>query len=96
MSSATEVVGIIAEYNPLHQGHAAQINAVRKTFGEAPLVIALTGSFVQRGEPAVADPWTRAHWALRAGADLVVELPAVFALRSAEHFAAGECCTLSA
>ncbi len=89
MSSATEVVGIIAEYNPLHQGHVAQINAVRKAFGEAPLVIALTGSFVQRGEPAVADPWTRAHWALRAGADLVVELPAVFALRSAEHFAAG-------
>lgn len=89
MSSATEVVGIIAEYNPLHQGHVAQINAVRKAFGEAPLVIALTGSFVQRGEPAVADPWTRARWALRAGADLVVELPAVFALRSAEHFAAG-------
>lgn len=89
MSAATEVVGIIAEYNPLHQGHVAQIKAVREAFGEAPLVIALTGSFVQRGEPAVADPWTRARWALRAGADLVVELPAVFALRSAEHFAAG-------
>ena len=89
MSSATEVVGIIAEYNPLHQGHVAQIKAVRKAFSKAPIVIALTGSFVQRGEPAVADPWTRARWALRAGADLVVELPAVFALRSAEHFAAG-------
>ena len=89
MSAATEVVGIVAEYNPLHQGHVAQIKAVRKAFGDAPIVIALTGAFVQRGEPAVADPWTRARWALHAGADLVVELPAIFALRSAEHFAAG-------
>ena len=96
MSAATEVVGIVAEYNPLHQGHVAQIKAVRKAFGDAPIVIALTGAFVQRGEPAVADPWTRARWALHAGADLVVELPAIFALRSAEHFAAGDCCTRSA
>ena len=88
MSAATEVVGIVAEYNPLHQGHVAQIKAVRKAFGDAPIVIALTGAFVQRGEPAVADPWTRARWALHAGTDLVVELPAIFALRSAEHFAA--------
>ena len=65
MSAATEVVGIVAEYNPLHQGHVAQIKAVRKAFGDAPIVIALTGAFVQRGEPAVADPWTRARWALR-------------------------------
>ena len=81
MSAATEVVGIVAEYNPLHQGHVAQIKAVRKAFNDAPIVIALTGAFVQRGEPAVADPWTRARWALHAGADLVVELPAVFAQR---------------
>lgn len=82
-------IGIITEYNPFHLGHAAQLAAVRQRIPDAVIIVAMSGSFVQRGLPAVIDKWTRAAEAVHAGADLVVELPVLSVLRSAESFAAG-------
>lgn len=80
-------VGIICEYNPLHTGHKKQIDMLR---GEDSAVVCLmSGNFVQRGVPAIIDKSIRANAAIRCGADLVLELPAVYALSSAEGFAAG-------
>ena len=86
---------IICEYNPLHGGH---IYHIRRTLGEIKpdgLVCIMSGNFVQRGEPAVRDKFTRAGWAIRAGADAVLELPAVFACAPAENFALGAVSILS-
>lgn len=83
-----EIVGIIAEYNPFHNGHKAQLDEIRRRF-DAATVVCMSGSFTQRGEPAILDKWQRAAIATENGADLVVELPFVFAVRSAQDFAAG-------
>jgi predicted nucleotidyltransferase len=80
-------IGIIAEYNPFHNGHAYQIRKVRELTGAAHVVVAMSGDFVQRGAPALIDKYTRAHMALCGGADLVVELPVLWATASAEDFA---------
>ena len=81
------IAGIIAEYNPFHNGHAYHIQRVRKE-AEASYVIALiSGNFVQRGAPACADKYVRARMALECGADLVLELPVCAAISSAETFA---------
>lgn len=81
------IAGIIAEYNPFHNGHAYHIQRVRKE-AEASYIIALiSGNFVQRGAPACADKYVRARMALECGADLVLELPACAAISSAETFA---------
>lgn len=83
-------IAVIAEYNPFHNGHHYMLRTLRSRFGSsAPIVVVMSGSFVQRGEPALFDKWTRASWALDGGADCVVELPALYALSSAEGFAAG-------
>lgn len=83
-------VGIICEYNPLHLGHAAQMEKIRRLCGEdTAIVCVMSGNFVQRGEPAVLDKYTRAAAAVSCGADLVVELPVTAALSSAEGFARG-------
>lgn len=85
-----KTVGIICEYNPFHNGHAAQLRQVREAFGEDCAVVCLmSGSYVQRGEPAVFPKSLRAEAAVRCGADLVLELPLTAALSSAEGFAAG-------
>lgn len=84
-----KIAGIIAEYNPLHNGHAYHIRHVRQESGADYVVAVMSGSFVQRGEPAIADKWARAAWALEAGVDAVLELPTVFALSCAELFARG-------
>lgn len=85
-----EIVGIICEYNPLHLGHAGQIRHIRQILGEDTAVVCLmSGSFVQRGAPAVYPKSIRAAAALQAGADLVLELPVTYALSSAEGFAMG-------
>lgn len=81
-------VGIIAEYNPFHRGHEYQIRQARETLGADWVVAAVSGDFVQRGEPAVFDKYTRTAMALSCGADLVIELPSAFATGSAEDFAA--------
>ncbi|MBE8955171.1 MAG: nucleotidyltransferase family protein [Quinella sp. 2Q5] len=81
-------VGIIAEYNPFHAGHAHQLAAVKKFSGE-PIVAVMSGSFTQRGSPTILDKWTRARLAILGGVDLVLELPFVAAVRSAQDFARG-------
>ncbi len=85
-----KTVGIICEYNPLHLGHAKQISLIRQILGEdAAIVCLMSGNFVQRGAPAIFDKSLRAKAAIQTGADLVLELPTVYALSSAEGFAAG-------
>ena len=81
-------VGIIAEYNPFHAGHAYQIAEIKKICG-AEIVAVMSGSFTQRAEPTILDKWTRARLAVMGGVDLVLELPFVHAVRSAQDFARG-------
>lgn len=80
--------GIIAEYNPFHNGHAYQIRKAKELAGADYCVVVMSGDFVQRGAPAIYDKYTRARMALLGGADLVVEMPPIFAVSSAEDFAA--------
>lgn len=84
-----KIAGIIAEYNPFHNGHAWHIAETRRLTGCAYVVVCMDGHFTQRGEPAVLSKWDRAACALRCGADAVFELPALFAIRSADAFALG-------
>lgn len=88
-------VGVIAEYNPFHNGHAYHLSRAKALSGCAHAVVALSGSFVQRGEPAAFDKFQRARFALRHGADLVLELPTAFACASAERFARGSVAALA-
>lgn len=81
------VIGIIAEYNPFHNGHAYQIAHVRKNLHADYIVVATGGDYVQRGEPALLDKYTRARMALSSGADVVLELPVLWSTASAELFA---------
>lgn len=90
-----KVTGIIAEYNPFHNGHAWHLAKSRHLTGADYIVVAMSGDFVQRGTPAITDKFSRAEMALRAGADLVLELPAPCALGSAEYFATGAISLLS-
>ena len=85
-----KTIGIIAEYNPFHRGHEAQLRLLRERCGpDCALVIALGGCFTQRGEAAVFAKYARAEAAVRCGADLVLELPLPWAAASAEGFARG-------
>ena len=90
------VVGIIAEYNPLHNGHIYHMEEAKRQAEADFCIIAMSGNFVQRGEPACTDKFTRAEWAVMGGADLVVEIPTVYAVASAERFAEGAVKTLAA
>lgn len=83
------VAGIIAEYNPFHNGHEWHVAETRRLTGCEAVVAVMSGNFVQRGEPAMFDKWARAEMAARSGVDLVLELPAAFTVRSAQYFAAG-------
>ncbi|SCG87040.1 Protein of uncharacterised function (DUF795) [uncultured Clostridium sp.] len=84
-----KVTGIIAEYNPFHQGHAYHLSRARELTGADRVLVVMGGNFMQRGEPAIIDKYTRTEMALRNGADLVLELPAASATGSAEYFAEG-------
>lgn len=90
------VAGVICEYNPFHRGHARQFELIRQKLPGAAIVCVMSGPFTQRGMPALYAPAQRAEAALRAGADVVLELPALFALREAEHFALGGVAILNA
>lgn len=83
------ICGIIVEYNPFHNGHEIHIEKTRKKTGADLIVCVMSGNFVQRGEPAVFDKWSRAMCACKCGADAVIELPFLSAVQSAEGFAAG-------
>lgn len=81
-------VAIICEFNPFHNGHAAVLEHARKLAGtDGKIFCIMSGNFVERGDIAVLDKWTRAELALNCGADIVVEIPSVFAMQSAEYFA---------
>lgn len=82
-----KTAGIIAEYNPFHRGHKYHIEETRRLTGADYVVAVMSGDFVQRGEPAIADKYMRARMALAGGADLVLEMPVVYAAASAEYFA---------
>lgn len=84
-----KTVGIIAEYNPFHNGHAYQIAKARELTGAEYVVIVMSGNFVQRGQPAVMEKSIRAEAALLCGADVVLELPVHYSTASAEYFASG-------
>lgn len=88
------VAAVIAEYNPFHNGHAYHIKETRRLTNADYILVIMSGDFVQRGEPACLDKYTRARMALQNGADLVLELPAAYASASAEAFAAGAVATL--
>ena len=90
-----KTVGIIAEYDPFHNGHLYQMQEARRCAGADYVVVAMSGDFVQRGEPALMDKWVRARMALQAGADLVLELPVRVSTGSAEYFARGGVSLLS-
>ncbi len=82
-----KVAGIIAEYNHFHKGHKYHINKTLKITNSNYIVAVMSGHFTQRGTPAVCNKWARAEMALNNGADLIIELPLLFSLRSAEYFA---------
>lgn len=83
-----KTVGIVAEYNPFHNGHKAQINRIRECLGQDTVIVAaMSGDFVQRGEPALLNKHARAEAACRGGVDLVLELPLPWSILSAERFA---------
>lgn len=83
------ILGIITEYNPFHNGHKYHIEEAKKKTNADFTICIMSGHFLQRGIPAVIDKWTRAENALRNGVDLVIELPTVYSLNSAEYFAEG-------
>ncbi len=84
-----KVLGIVAEYNPFHNGHLYHLETSRALTGADCVVAVMSGNFTQRGEPAVVDKWARAEMALHYGVDLVIELPVLYAMSSAEYFAYG-------
>lgn len=85
----SEVLGIIAEYNPFHNGHLYQIQKAKELSGAKFVVCVMSGNFVQRGNTSVVDKWTKTQMALANGVDLVIELPTIYSVSSAESFAQG-------
>ncbi|MFR2534567.1 MAG: nucleotidyltransferase [Clostridia bacterium] len=83
------VLGIVCEYNPFHNGHLYHIQESKKQTGAQYVVCIMTGNFTQRGETSLINKWTKAQMALLNGADIVIELPTVYSISSAENFAQG-------
>ena len=84
-----ETIGIICEYNPFHNGHAHQLYTLAQEHSDALRICIMSGSFVQRGEPAIFSKFDRARWAILGGADIVIELPTLYSLGSAQLFGTG-------
>lgn len=91
-----KIAGVVAEYNPFHNGHKHQLLDLRRQSECDYLIVIMSGNFAQRGEPTIADKRLRASWALNNGADLVIELPVYYAVANAECFAYGAVSTLNA
>lgn len=91
-----KTVGLITEYNPLHNGHVHHFNEAKRLSGADCAVVVMSGPFTQRGEPACVDKYARAEMALRMGADLVLELPVAYAVQPAEWFGFGAVSLLEA
>lgn len=89
LGESMKVLGIIAEYNPFHNGHLYHLReSIKKTHADYTICV-MSGNFTQRGEPAMADKWVRSQIAVANGLDLVLELPFAFACNNAEYFAKG-------
>ena len=84
-----KVLGIIAEYNPFHNGHLYHINESKKAVNADYTIAIMSGNFVQRGDTSLVDKWSKAEMALKNGIDLVIELPLLYSISSAENFAEG-------
>ncbi|WP_295990941.1 nucleotidyltransferase family protein [uncultured Veillonella sp.] len=84
-----KTIGIICEYNPFHNGHAHQLHTLATKYPNDLRICIMSGSFVQRGEPAIFSKFDRARWAILGGADIVIELPTLYSLGSAQLFASG-------
>lgn len=85
----SKVLGIIAEYNPFHNGHLLHLEKSKKICDAQYSVCVMSGNFVQRGNTSIVNKWIRAEMALKSGVDLVLELPTVYSISSAENFAEG-------
>ena len=90
-----KIIGIIAEYNPFHDGHLYHLQEAKKRTAADGVICVLSGNFLQRGDPALVNKWARAKMALQNGIDLVFELPALYATHSAYWFARGGIETLA-
>ena len=84
-----KISGIITEYNPYHNGHLYHLKKTKEITGAKAVICVLNGNFMQRGTPAITNKWTRTRMALNCGVDLVLELPLIYGIRSAEYFATG-------
>ena len=82
----SEVLGIIAEYNPFHNGHLYHIQKTKEQTGAKYVVCIMSGNFVQRGNTSIVDKWTKTQMALANGVDLVIELTTVYSVSSEESF----------
>ncbi len=85
----SKVLGIIAEYNPFHNGHLYHLEKAKKDTGSNYTVAIMSGNFTQRGSTSLIDKWSKAESAISCGVDLVIELPVLYAISSAENFAEG-------
>ncbi|HBJ12978.1 MAG TPA: nucleotidyltransferase [Clostridiales bacterium] len=85
----SKVLGIIAEYNPFHNGHLYHIKKSIEETGASSVICVMSGNFVQRGNTSIVDKWTKTKMALANGVDLVLELPTIYSVSSAENFAEG-------
>lgn len=88
--------GLIVEYNPFHNGHLYHAEEAKKRTKADVMIAVMSGNFLQRGEPALVDKWTRAEMALAAGVDLVIELPVYASVQAADYFAKGAVSLLQA
>lgn len=84
-----KVLGLVVEYNPFHNGHLYHLEESKRITGADYTVCVMSGNFIQRGEPAIVNKWARAKMALMSGVDLVIELPVVYSMASAEYFGYG-------
>lgn len=91
-----KAAGIVVEYNPFHNGHLYHLEQTKQKTGADCVIAVMSGNFLQRGEPAIVSKWARTAMALSAGVDIVIELPYVFAVQSAERFASGAVTLLDA
>ena len=91
-----KIAGIVAEYNPFHNGHKYHIEQTKRICGASHTVAVMSGDFVMRGEPALKDKLSRAEAAVKSGVDLIIELPVCYSLASAEFFAYGAVYILNA
>ena len=82
-------VGVIAEYNPFHNGHMYHLKKIKEMFPNEEIVAVISSSFTQRGEPSIINKWDKTDICLKAGIDLVIELPYVFSTESADYFSYG-------